>query len=85
MGYQGADLSMHLKTLFADILNIDVSLLNEDSGPENLGSWTSRIHFELVAALEEVYGIRLTRREIRAMTTLGVARRLVESKMMVGG
>lgn len=71
---------MKLKTLFASILNLDESLLNDDSGPDNLGSWTSKIHFELVTAMEEVYGIRLTRREIRAMTTLGAARRLVEQK-----
>jgi acyl carrier protein len=76
---------MKLETLFAGILNLDESLLNDDSGPGTLGTWTSKIHFELVAAMEEVYGIRLTRREIRAMTTLGAARRLVESKLMVGG
>lgn len=77
-------MNMKLKTLFASILNIDESLLDDDSGPANLGSWTSKIHFELVAAMEEVYGIRLTHREIRTMTTLGAARRLVESKLMVG-
>ncbi|MFZ1827482.1 MAG: acyl carrier protein [Candidatus Competibacteraceae bacterium] len=76
---------MKLQTLFASILNIDESTLNDDSGPDNLGTWTSKIHFELVTAMEEIYGIRLTRREIRAMTTLGAARRLVESKLMVGG
>lgn len=76
---------MKLKALFASILNVDESLLQDDSGPNNLGNWTSRVHFELVTALEEVYGIRLSRREIRAMTTLGAARRLVEAKQMVGG
>jgi len=76
---------MELKALFAAILNIDESLLHDDSGPGNLGAWTSKIHFELVAAMEEIYRIRLTRREIRAMTTLGAARRLVESKLMAGG
>ena len=76
---------MKLETLFASILNLDESLLNDDSGPDNLGSWTSKIHFELVAAMEEIYSIRLTRREIRAMTTLGAARHLLEQKQAVVG
>lgn len=76
---------MKLETLFAGILNLDESILRDDSGPNNLGSWTSKVHFELVTALEEVYGIRLTRREIRAMTSLGAARRLVEQKQMAVG
>lgn len=76
---------MKLETLFASILSLDESLLNDDSGPDNLGSWTSKIHFELVAAMEEIYGIRLTRREIRAMTTLGAARRLLEQKQAMVG
>ncbi len=85
MGDQGADSIMKLKTLFASILNLDESLLNDNSGPDNLGSWTSKVHFELVTAMEEVYGIRLTRREIRAMTTLGAAQRLVEQKQAMVG
>lgn len=71
---------MNIETLFAGILNVDESTLDDDSGPETLASWTSRVHFELVTAIEEVFGIRLTRTEIRAMQTLGAARRLVEEK-----
>lgn len=71
---------MNIKTVFARILNVSESSLNDDSGPETLASWTSRVHFELVAGIEEVFGIRLTRDEIRAMQTLGAARRLLEEK-----
>jgi acyl carrier protein len=71
---------MRLEALIAGILNVDESLLTDASGPATLGSWTSKTHFELVLALEEVYGIRLTRREIREMTTVSAARRLIVEK-----
>jgi acyl carrier protein len=63
--------------LVAEILDVEPDELDEASGPESLESWTSRAHFELVTALEEMYGVTFTQADIQGMRSIGDARRLL--------
>jgi len=73
-------LGTELIELVAEILDVEPDELDEESGPENLESWTSRAHFELVTALEEVYGVAFTQADIQGMRSVGDARRLLLAK-----
>ena len=43
--------------LFAEILQIDPTDLNEDSSPDNVKQWDSLASMELVAAIEEKFKV----------------------------
>ena len=69
-----------LRSLFAEVLDVDISRLNEDSSPETLREWDSLAAMELVSAIEEKFKIQLSTKEIMKMTTIGLARKTLQSK-----
>ena len=66
--------------LFAEILQIDPTDLNEDSSPDNVKQWDSLAAMELVAAIEEKFKVKLSTKEIMKMSTLGRARKVLQGK-----
>jgi acyl carrier protein len=48
-----------LKLLIATMLNVDASTINEDSSMDNLPSWDSLRHMNLVLALEEEFKVTI--------------------------
>jgi acyl carrier protein len=48
-----------LKVLIATMLNVDVSTINEDSSMDNLPTWDSLRHMNLVLALEEEFKVTI--------------------------
>ena len=66
--------------LFAEILQIDPTDLNEDSSPDNVKQWDSLAAMELVAAIEEKFRVKLSTKEIMKMSTLGRARKVLQGK-----
>lgn len=41
----------------AEVLEVDVSILTDDSGPEELEQWDSLSHISLVAAIEKEFSL----------------------------
>ena len=66
--------------LFAEILQIDPTDLNEDSSPDNVKQWDSLAAMELVAAIEEKFKVKLSTKEIMKMSTIGRARKVLQGK-----
>jgi acyl carrier protein len=66
--------------LFADVLQVDPAELNDGSSPDNLKQWDSLAAMTLVAAIEEKFKVRLTTKEIMKMSTIGLARKTLQSK-----
>ena len=66
--------------VFADILEIDPAVLNDDSSPDNVQEWDSLSAMKLVAAIEEKFNVRLSTREIMKMSTIGRARKTLQNK-----
>src|SRR6187200_3313460 len=64
--------------LFAEILQIDPTDLNEDSSPDNVKQWDSLASMELVAAIEEKFKVKLSTKEIMKMSTIGRARKVLQ-------
>ncbi len=63
-----------LLNLFAEVLEVDVSKLNDNTSPDNTSQWDSLAAMGLVVAIEEKFGVQLTTKEIMKMTTIGLAR-----------
>ena len=66
--------------LFAEVLHLDPSGLNEDSSPDNVKKWDSLAAMDLVAAIEEKFNVQLSTKEIMKMYTIGRARKTLQSK-----
>jgi acyl carrier protein len=72
-----------LVQLFAEVLEIDPAELNDNSSPDNVKEWDSLAAMKLVAAIEEKFNIQLSTREIMKMSTIGRARKTLQSKKVV--
>jgi len=66
--------------LFAEVLQVDPTDLNEDSSPDNVKQWDSLAAMELVAAIEEKFKVKLSTKEIMKMSTIGRARKVLKGK-----
>ena len=69
--------------LFAEVMRIDPSELNEDSSPDNVKKWDSLAAMNLVAAIEEKFDVQLSTKEIMKMKTIGRARSTLQGKGVV--
>ena len=49
-----------LYNVIANIMGIDVNSISNDSSPDNIESWDSVTHINLIIALEEEFEIELT-------------------------
>jgi acyl carrier protein len=53
-----------IKKVMSDVLNIDVSLINNETSPDNIENWDSLKHMNLIVALEEEFEIEFDDEEI---------------------
>ena len=54
----------------SEVLGVPADALTDDSSPENIESWDSLKHMNLVLALEEEFGIRFSDEQIVAMLSV---------------
>lgn len=72
-----------LTAVFAEILEVEASLLGEDSSPDNLKEWDSLAAMKLVSAIEEKFNVQLSTKEIMKMSTIGLARKTLRNKNVI--
>jgi acyl carrier protein len=53
-----------IKKVMSNVLNVDVSLINNESSPDNIENWDSLKHMNLIIALEEEFEIEFDDDEI---------------------
>ena len=73
-------MSDRLIQLFSEVLEIDVSTLNDESSPDTIEQWDSLGAMHLVVAIEGEFGVQLSTKEIMKMTTIGFARETLRKK-----
>ncbi len=71
---------MQLEEVFATVLGVSASELDDETTPKVLPTWTSRAHIELITAMESVYGVSFTTAEIKMLKSLGDARNFLREK-----
>jgi acyl carrier protein len=76
---------MQLETLFATVLDIPTTNLDDQSSPKTVASWNSLGHLKLITAMEELYGVTFSSAEIRSLKSLGSARAILQAKGAIFG
>jgi acyl carrier protein len=69
-----------LAAIVSGILEIPLTEVSDDVRPATVATWTSLRHVQLMAAVEETYGIKLAAREIRTARSVGKLRELLVTK-----
>ncbi len=67
--------------ILADILDLDPATINDDTAMENVASWDSLNHINVVLALEERFGVSFDVGEIESMISFYDMVQTVESKI----
>ncbi len=73
-------MNQKLVKLIADLFEISEDGLTEELAIEDLEGWDSLKHMELIASIEEGFGIELTFDEILAMQSLGKMEEILKTK-----
>ncbi len=76
-------MSDSLIQLFSEVLRVDAAELSEDSSPDNLKQWDSLAAMNLVVAIEEKFKVQLSTKEIMKMSTIGLARKTLQTKKVM--
>lgn len=69
-----------VRTAAADVLRVPPERITEASTPENIESWDSVEHLNLILVLEAQFDIEFEPEEIERMKSIGQIALLVESK-----
>jgi acyl carrier protein len=67
-----------LKTVIASSLNIDRSIIDPNSGMENLTVWDSLHHINLVLALEEEFHVSFSDDDVAKITSYSLIKKALE-------
>lgn len=74
------DVLKRLTAIFCQVLGNPAINLSEEYSPDDVEGWDSMSHFEMVAAVEEDFSIRILSDEIRKIKTVGDFVRIIKSK-----
>lgn len=74
------DLHVRLTSIFRDVFDDDGLILRDDMTAENVESWDSLTHVDLIVAIEKEFKIRLTTGEISGLKSVGQLTALVLRK-----
>lgn len=71
-----------IRTLFADMLQVSVAEVTDDTRPDTLSQWDSMQHLILVSGFEEEFAVSVEPEEaVEMYTDFATFRRVVESKL----
>ena len=69
-----------IKKVMSEILNIDVSSINDNTSPENVESWDSLKQMNIIVALEEEFDIEFSDEDIIEMLSFRLICEVVGEK-----
>jgi acyl carrier protein len=70
-----------IKNVMSAVFEIPIDEIDQDSSPDNVGSWDSLKHMNLVVALEEEFNIEFIDDEIVKMMSLSQIKSIVLEKL----
>ena len=73
-------LAERIKKVMSAVFEIPVEQITEDSSPDNIGSWDSLKHMNLVVALEEEFEVEFTDDEILEMMNYALIKSILMGK-----
>ena len=69
-----------LESLLSGVLKISESDITDEMSMSSLDTWDSLTHMEMIAGIEQDFGIELTRDDIVRMTDVATIRRVIDEK-----
>ena len=69
-----------LKEIMAEIFGVKREEINDDSGMNNMEAWDSLSHLQLIAMIEERFGISIDTDNLMKMTSFGDIKKILESQ-----
>ena len=69
-----------LYQVFANILNVDVSMLSDQSSPDSIPSWDSLAMVNLTIELEQAFEVQFDILEIADFRTIGIVKSILIEK-----
>lgn len=72
--------SEQLTAIVADVLRVPRAEITDSLDMQDTGTWDSLSHMQLIAALEEEFGIELTADEIVSMRSVGQIKDVLRTK-----
>lgn len=76
-------LTDQIRRLVADVLRVPVEQLGPRSSPDDIESWDSLRHLNLVLAIEQEFELQFTPEEIEQLLSVELIELLVEEKRKV--
>lgn len=73
-----------IKTVMSQIMNLDSQKINENSSPDNIDTWNSLSHMDLVMALEAEFDVDFSPEEALDMMSFRLIKLIIEERL-VGG
>jgi acyl carrier protein len=70
-----------LQPIFRDVLDDQELIINRDSNARNVEGWDSLAHINLVASIEEAFGVRFALGELQDLQNVGDMIDLIERKL----
>jgi acyl carrier protein len=69
-----------LSDLVGAVLDLPADQVGDEMSRGTVGTWTSLRHLQLVAAVEDAFGVSLTPREIRRISSVGDLREALRAR-----
>ena len=69
-----------IKNVMAAVFEIPVDEITDESSPDNIESWDSLKHMNLIVALEEEFGVQFTDEEIVEMMNYSLIKLILSKK-----
>jgi acyl carrier protein len=66
--------------VFSEILRLPAERLGDETSPDNTPEWDSMATMNLVLGIEDEFDVRLSSREILAMRTIAIVKRVLREK-----
>ena len=75
------DILKRVEEIFREELELDNLVLNDETTADDVEEWDSLSHIQLVAAMEEAFGIEFKSREILSWENIGDLIDSIEKKL----
>lgn len=75
------DIQIVIKRVMADVLDLDVNAITDDTSVDNSPKWDSANHIQLVLALEEEFSVSFDVLELESMLSFFDIVNVVQSKL----
>ena len=70
-----------LQQIFREVFENPEMIITSETSANDVEDWTSLVHMQLLATIEEKFGITFSSRDIRKMKNVGELAEIIEKKL----